>query len=326
MKNAGKVLTLVATLVLLSFPFVVWWKAQAIVDWWALKDYKPPARIAQIATDSSMTAYARHIFYVNRPELISDAAQFRRQCPNNEKTIVLGCYHSNQRGIDIYDVTDPRLSGIHEVTAAHEMLHAAYDRLDDEDKAEVNRQLDDYFHNSLKDERIVETLKTYDGLEQDEMLNEMHSIFGTEAQDLPPVLERHYSKYFISRQTVVGLAENYDSEFYNRINAIEDYERRIAELKNEIDAQSASLERQRERIVSDRRRLDTLRESGMLEQYNAGVWAFNAQVDAYNAAVADLRHKINTYNTLVEEHNALARELRSLEESIDTRLIPAPVQ
>ena len=34
----------------------------------------------------------------------------------SEKTIILGCYHSDQEGIFVYNVTDPRLSGVEQVT------------------------------------------------------------------------------------------------------------------------------------------------------------------------------------------------------------------
>ena len=34
----------------------------------------------------------------------------------------------------IYNVNDERLNGLKEVTAAHEMLHAAYERLPESDK------------------------------------------------------------------------------------------------------------------------------------------------------------------------------------------------
>lgn len=326
MKKLGKALTLLATLVLLTLPFVVWYKAQALVDWWALKDYTPPARIAELADDSSMTKEAEHIFYVNHPELISDVNRFHRECPQSEQTIVLGCYHSKQNGIDIYDVQDPRLSGIHEVTAAHEMLHAAYDRLSGDTKRDLNSLLHKYFSEQLKDERILDTLRTYEGLEPAELVNEMHSIFGTEAKDLPAELEAHYKRYFINRSEVVSLAENYAGEFTSRTNAIEDYDRRLSALKQEIEDTSSSLEAQRSRVVEERRRLDSLRTTGRTDEYNAGVSSFNAQVDAYNASVAILRRDINTYNTLVAERNALARELQSLDEAIDTRLIPEPVR
>jgi hypothetical protein len=99
---------------------------QNIIDWWRLWNYQAPAAIAQLATQDTMTAYARRIFYVNNAALDSKTV-FSKQCPNNggEQTIVLGCYHSNQAGIFLLGVTDPRLNGVEQVTAAHEMLHVA---------------------------------------------------------------------------------------------------------------------------------------------------------------------------------------------------------
>lgn len=326
MKRLGKALTVAATLSLLTLPFIAWWKAQAISDWWALRDYTPSARIVGLAAGSSMTPSATHIFYVNHPELINDADTFHEKCPQSEQTIVLGCYHSNQNGIIIRDINDPRLSGIHEVTAAHEMLHAAYDRLSDDEKTDLNSLLEDYFNNQLKDERILETINTYENLEPDELINEMHSIFGTEAADLPPSLEAYYRKYFNNRQEVLELAENYESEFTSRINAYEDYERRLDSLKAQIDTATKELESQREQIVADRRHLDGLRSSGRIEEYNSGVAAFNARVDAYNASVRRIQRDITVFNTLLEEQKSIAQELRSLNQSIDSRNLPELVQ
>lgn len=311
---------------LLAFPFIVWWKAQAITDWWALRDYTPSARIVELAAGSSMSPTAERIFYVNHPTLVNDADTFHKKCPQSEQTIVLGCYHSNQRGIIIRDINDPRLSGIHEVTAAHEMLHAAYDRLSHDEKTDLNSQLENYFNNELKDERILETINTYENLQPDELINEMHSIFGTEAKDLPSSLEVHYKKYFNNRAEVLALAENYEAEFTSRINAYEDYERRLDSLKAQIDAATKELEKQREQIIADRRRLDSLRSSGRIDEYNSGVASFNEQVDAYNASVRRIQRDINTFNRLLEEQKSIAQELRSLNKSIDSRNVPELVQ
>lgn len=326
MRKTGKLLALFFMSLLVVLPAVAWWQAQAISDWWALRGYSPPARVAALAVDTTMTDYGRHIFYVNRPELISDVNQFHKECPQSEQTIVLGCFHSSQRGIEIYDVKDPRLSGIHEVTAAHEMLHAAYERLKGEEKSSLNKELLEYLEQGLSDERIRETLKTYVGLSQSEMLNEMHSIFGTEAATLPAELESHYKKYFSNRAAVTSLAENYDNEFAGRLKAIEDYDARIESLKTSIDGQSAALESKRQQIIAERQRLDGLRAAGDINQYNSGVAEFNSRVDSYNSGVSRLRRDINSYNALVQERNALASELRSLESSIDTRSIPEPVR
>src|SRR4051794_9985079 len=94
-------------------------KQQAIHDWWQLHGYSPPANIATLTADDTMTPQARHLFYVNHPT-ISSGSDFTLHCPaGSEKTVVLGCYIGDDRGIYLYQVTDPRLDGVEQVTAAH---------------------------------------------------------------------------------------------------------------------------------------------------------------------------------------------------------------
>src|ERR1700741_2054773 len=107
-----------------------WLKRNAVYDWIRLRNYQVPSQIVQLATDTSMTPSATHLFYVNRPA-IQDKNEFNQSCPNNggERTIILGCYHGHQTGIFLYTVSDPQLNGVMQVTAAHEALHALYERL-----------------------------------------------------------------------------------------------------------------------------------------------------------------------------------------------------
>ncbi len=46
-----------------------------------------------------------------------------------KRNAILGCYNPSSRDIYIYNVTNSELDGVKEVTAAHEMLHAAWERL-----------------------------------------------------------------------------------------------------------------------------------------------------------------------------------------------------
>src|SRR5690348_17199642 len=100
-----------------------------VSDWLRLRNYQPDASVLTIADATSMTDRARHMFFINHPAL-QDKAAFHQSCPQyDEQTIVIGCYESGQRGIFVLKVDDQRLNGVEEVTAAHEMLHAAYERL-----------------------------------------------------------------------------------------------------------------------------------------------------------------------------------------------------
>lgn len=324
--RARRGINLLLTATLLVIPIVGFWQRQNIYDWAKLRGYDPPTTIANLAAADTMNDHAKRIFYVNHPELVSESTTFRQNCSSDERTIILGCYHPDQQGIFVFDVKDERLSGIEEVTSAHEMLHAAYDRLGGNDKKYVDGLLQDYYQNHLSDERIKQTIEAYKQSEPTELVNEMHSIFGTEIAQLPKPLEDYYQRYFVNRAAVVAFSQRYESEFTSRSARAAQYEKQIEALKAKIAAKEAELRAQLERINAEQARLDSLRASGQTEQYNAGVAAYNTKVDAYNTGVAQYRRDVNTYNSLVEQYNAIAGELKQLYGAIDTRLTTQPAR
>jgi hypothetical protein len=326
MKLLKRLVGILVLLAIIALPFVSWWKAQAIEDWWKLRNYSPPPAIAKLAEEDTMTPPAVHDFYVNHPKLISGVSAFRQNCPESEQAIVLGCYRPDQQGIFIYTVNDERLNGVQEVTAAHEMLHAAYDRLSDKDRNHIDGLLKDYYQNNLTDSRIKDEINSYKKTEPGQEVNEMHSIFGTEAANLPAPLEDYYKRYFTDRSAVVKFASHYQKEFTSRVAQIDDYDARLDLLKQQIRQEEESLKNQLAKIQTDRARLDSEKSNGNIDEYNSQVPAFNEEVDTYNQGIAKLQNDINTYNTLVIKRNALAGELRSLQNSIDTRLTTQPAQ
>ena len=322
--RSRKVINLVLTASLIVVPVVGLWQRNAIYDAVRLYGYSAPPAVANLAARNVMTDYGQHLFYVNRPELVSDSATFRADCTVTEQTIVLGCYHPNQNGIFVYNVSDTRLAGIQEVTAAHEMLHAAYDRLSNRDKKDVDKMLNDFYKNDLKDQRILDTIEAYKKTEPNDVVNEMHSIFATEIASLPAPLEKYYKRYFVSRTAVVAFSQNYENEFTGRSAAAAQYEKQLNDLKVKTVAEENDLRAQLAKINAEQARLDSLRSSGQIAEYNAGVSTYNADVDAYNIGVAGYKRDINSYNALVEQYNAVAGELKQLYGAIDTRLAPKP--
>lgn len=309
-------------LFLLGLVLLAFLNINPLMDWWKLLDYKPPAEISALAANDTMTDQARHIFYVNQPKLLSDPVEFREKCTVTEQTIVLGCYRDSQSGIYIFDVKDERLKGVKEVTAAHEMLHGEYERLGKKEKNYINRLLNDFYKNDLHDKRILDTIDLYKKTEPTELVNEMHSIFGTEVPNLPPALEAYYQKYFKDRPTVVKLAQNYESEFNGRITKIDDYERQLNSLNDKIKAEKTSEDDLLNKINSEKANLDGLRSSGQTAEFNAGVPGYNALVDSYNTTIAQHRVDVDKYNQLVQAHNELAKELRGLYQSIKSDSVP----
>jgi hypothetical protein len=310
----------VIAIAFLAIPLVMFWQRQAILDWWLLRDFTPSTAVSTLASQDTMTEQAQHVFYINHPEVVSGAATFRQKCASTEQTIVLGCYHGNQRGIYVYDVKNDKLAGVEQVTAAHEMLHAAYDRLSDTEKKRVNALLTAYYKNQVTDQRLIDTINSYKKTEPDQVVNEMHSILGTEVASLPPALESYYKQYFSNRQAVVVYASAYQAEFTNRTNQINADDAKLKDLKASIDKDETSLALQQADLEASRVRLDNLKQTGQIGDYNASVPNYNAKVGYYNANVIRVRANIETYNSLVATRNALAGELRALDEALDTRL------
>jgi hypothetical protein len=326
MKSFKQAILYFVAIVILALPFIAWYKADAILDWYKLSNYTPPADISTLADQDTMTASARHIFYVNHPDIEPDAKTFISKCPQAEKTIVLGCYISGESGIYIYGVKESRLSGVQQVTAAHEMLHGAYDRLSSKERNNIDSELQNYYDNNLHDQRIIDTINSYRSTEPNDLVNEMHSIFGTEIADLPQPLEQYYSQYFTNRSAVVAFANNYEDEFTTRENQVKADDEQLATMKQQITALEDDLKQQRSQIDSDRDRLDSLKSSGQIQQYNAGVASFNVEVDSYHDGVGILHSRIDAYNSLVAQRNSIAQELASLAKALDTRLTPQTAQ
>ena len=156
---------------------------QYIIDKYNAWEFKPSPEIVQIANDVGLNENGRFYYFASRPEL-DFAKEFNGECRSREQgNAILGCY-KNQR-IYIYNVNDERLNGLKEVTAAHEMLHAAYERLPESDKKAVNTLLEkEYRKNS--DAEFSKRMDYYKRNQPGEEYNELHSIIGTEFADISP--------------------------------------------------------------------------------------------------------------------------------------------
>lgn len=294
---------------------------QNIFDWAKLRNYQAPAVVSALASQDTMTPYARKVFYVNAPAL-EGKAEFTQCKAQGEQTIVLGCYHGPQNGIFVLTVTDPRLNGVEQVTAAHEMLHAAYDRLSTSDRANVDKLLRDYFNHRLQDERVRQAVEAYRTLEPNDLTNEMHSIFGTEIANLPAPLEQYYARYFTNRGAVAAFAAQYQQEFTSRRDAIKTYDARLTTLKAQIDSLQADLDSKQKQLDANSAKLQQLRSSGDIAAYNAGVPGFNASVNIYNDEVGQVKDLIVQYNTLVSTRNNIVLEAKQLTNEIDSTVAP----
>lgn len=312
-----RILSFVVTVSLLLLPIVAILQRQNLYDWWVLRSYVPPAEIAQLAADTTMTEQGKRIFYVTKPE-IKSVQDFRGECTSAEQTIVLGCYKTGS-GIFLYEVTDPRLAGIKQVTAAHEMLHAAYDRLSSKEKETINSLTEQAYANVV-DERLRKNVEAYRTRDESVVPNELHSILGSEVEVLPAQLEEHYKKYFNDRQKIVQYSKQYEKEFSERQAKVEAYDMQLKRLKSEIDTLKSDLDNLEADINSQKSIMDALYAEKKYEEYNKLVSPYNAKIAGFNVKANVLRQKIAEHNTIVEQRNALVVEEQELYKAIDTRV------
>ncbi len=300
--------------------FTGYLKRQALFDDYRLFNYQPSTTITKLADDTTMQTAARRLFFVYHPE-IDDKTTFNSHCREDEQTIVLGCYVEGQ-GIYIFNVTDTRLEGIEQVTAAHETLHAAYERLSSKDRNKVDAMTAAAF-NQLADQSLKDRIELYRKKDPSSVPNELHSILGTEAATLPSDLEQYYKRYFKDRSKVVAYAENYAAAFTERKNQIDSYDQQLNDLKNQIDSLQATLAAQLNQLNSLKATMDELKGSGQISAYNKQVPAYNSLVYVYNTNINKLSVLISQYNDIVPKRNDLATEEQTLYDAIDSRLVPA---
>ena len=297
---------------------------QYIIDKYNAWEFKPSPEIAQIANDVGLNENGRFYYFASRPEL-DFAKEFNGECRSREQgNAILGCY-KNQR-IYIYNVNDERLNGLKEVTAAHEMLHAAYERLPESDKKAVNTLLEkEYRKNS--DSEFSKRMDYYKRNQPGEEYNELHSIIGTEFADISPQLEDYYKRYFNNRSQVVALHSKYSDKFkelkrgsaslrkelenlsININNASLKYNKDISNLNSEINnfnsrAKNGDFSSQ-EDFLNERRYL--IKSTRKLEQDRANI----------NRYIGQYESKRIEYNKLVDESNSMYK-------AMDSTLAPAP--
>jgi hypothetical protein len=290
--------------------------AQDLEDWSKLLKYQPSADIAKLATTTTMTDTARRLFYVNQPTIESRKSALNL-CKSTEHTVVLGCYVPSQ-GIFLQEVTDPRLQGVMEVTAAHEMLHVAYQRMSLVEQTQLGKQLQAVL-SKLDNPRILKLVQTYSDQDPKSVNNELHSILGTEVQNLSPELEEHYRKYFTTRSTLVALSERYEGVFTALRDKAKSLSQQLELRKAALEQLTAQVKQEADTVESERSNLQAEIVANRQSDYSAGVAAFNSRVQNYNQLVSQLREQSAAYNQMVTEHNSLALEEKSLVESLENK-------
>jgi len=183
-----KKLDLLILLIVLVVGFFAARNAQAIGDWWHQQQYSPPTDIVQLADAAGMSETGRQLFYRFEPQIVSQS-ELDSLC-SVEK---LGCIEG--RKIYLLQPANQTEANRTTVTAAHEMLHAAYSRLSSSEK----QDLEPLLQAEMAKPAAASIAKELQGYDQADYYNEAHSFIGSELPGISAELESHYSRYFDDR-------------------------------------------------------------------------------------------------------------------------------
>jgi len=314
----GTIISSILALLVVSAGLWLFFNRAYAQDQLSVWGYDPPANVVELGEDIGLTAKGRFYFYASSPQ-INGATEFNANCPQREvNNPILGCYSSKK--IYVYDVTEDDLEGIKEVTAAHEMLHAVWERHSEDERERIGALLKTAYNN-LHDQALETRMAYYERNEPGEYLNELHSIIGTEASSIGDELEAYYDDYFQDRKKIVAFHDQYDSIF--------------TELRAEYEALYGDLNTLGDEITSDRARYEaTSSQLGAdIDSFNerANNGSFSSTTAFYNERNsltarsnqlegdrAQLNAKIASYNQKYEHYQTLASRIQQLNSSIDS--------
>lgn len=240
-KRIGQCAAIALVLVLIAGAVVAYMYRVDIQDHFLARSFEPSERIVQVNDELDLTSTGERVFMASKPT-IGEREEFAEWCArvdHSEAGHVLGCFAD--RRIRLFNVTDERLAGIVEVTAAHELLHATYARMTQPERERLSKILEAaYEERSEVDPSFKERMSVYEQLSRAAFANELHSVFGTEVADLPDELEDHYTRWFDDRAQIVTLYDSYHSVFTELTAEAESLSAELEELRADIEARSAA--------------------------------------------------------------------------------------
>lgn len=297
--------------------------ARLISDRQAVAAFTPADNISALVERTGMNDVGTFLFYTSHPEL-NTATEFNTACGIRPEQYLLGCYTG--RTIHLYDVTEKRLDGLREVTAAHEMLHAAFDRLDRASQDRLGVLLEEAYTAHGDDPELAERMDAYAVSQPGTRVTELHSIIGTEFSELSPELEQYYGQYFDDRSVVVGMHAAYVKVFTDLETQATDLTNQILALADEIDADTLAYNADQTQLNAD---IEAFSAKNQSYGYSGNQAGFDADKAALIARDSELLTRLNGINEKKGRLGDLQQQLRDLDadaqalnRSIDSTIVP----
>lgn len=319
-RNVGKWVFL---LVLIGIGVFVFWNREWIYDYYRGVSYQPSSEMTRIRDELRLTEQGEFRFNAAQPKL-SEREEFNAYCRGDDTEIaVLGCYTNGE--IYVYNITDEQLTGIRELTTAHELLHVMWARMSDADKSALEESLAQV----LEENRgfLAEELEAYNESERQE---ELYVRAGTEVKNLPEELEEHYREIFEDQDAIVDFYDSYISVFRALEAELDALSLKMEEMSGDIEGRTSAYE-----IAVEQLNADIVSFNGCAEVVGcfASAEEFYAEraelVERQNSLEAEydsISALISEYNELVEKYNADVLRSEELNNKINSAARPAEVE
>lgn len=289
----------VVAAVMLMVNFVV--QSRTVHDFWAGLWYSPSEQMATLATELELTSTGERILKATQP-VLEARESFNEHCDSHKTELsLLGCYTEGK--IYVYEITEERLSASNKVTLAHELLHAAWERMGSSEREEIREMLAQV--RSENEEWFATELEAYSENEQTE---EVWTRAGTKLRELPEELEAKYAKYFRNRLKIVEFYDTYQAPF-------RELQARNEELRKLIFATKDAIERERDEYLKAVEALDA-----EVAEFNecaeaAGCFETDEEFETRRTELTEAREKLleerEKLNAKIDENNARVEEYQA---------------
>lgn len=293
------VAVLVVTAVMLAVNFLV--QSWTVRDLFAGMWFRPSEQMAALTEDLELTSTGKRILKATQPALEAKES-FNEHCDSHKVELsLLGCYTEGK--IYVYEITEEKLAASNKVTLAHELLHAAWERMGAGEQQEIRELLEEVRRGN--EEWFQTELTAY---AEGEQMEEVWTRAGTKLRELPEALEEKYARYFQNRLGIVEFYEEYQAPFW-------ELQERNEELRKLIFAMKDEIERERDAYLVAVAELDA-----EVEEFNecaeeAGCFGtdeeFEAQRSLLETKRADLLAERERLNAKIDENNARVEEYQA---------------
>ncbi len=271
---------------------------------------------------ATMTPEARRIV-ASVSASVDDKSRFVDDCPVQETSdsLVFGCFGYGT--LRILRIDRPDLAPVMIVSAAHEMLHGAYQQLDHAERKRIDAELERVYAD-LDDPHLTAIVREYAKSEPGHRHSELHSLLATQVDTLSPALERYYRRFFRDRGKVVAAFHSYDQVFTVLEQRHDELKAQLDSFPAQLDDVRAQVEAAKARTVDLTSQIDDLRAEGRIAESNELVGPQNAAAAQTNALIAQGRTLLDQYDSLIAQYNQLVATANEVYDAISVQPRESP--